>query len=354
MGHINQTKLLLCLLAVLSTNPSNAQTTIDKNTVEKVASVFMNSFRGNEDPVLNIHKDTANNGTTSLFHVFFKSGAWCIVSAEQAFPPILAYGTDSTDLTQKCDAFSDLIGWYKEQIDSLWKQPSEKGGKHPLWAYYLDGMASKSYSTQTLALLDNVWGSEKQRWRQGAPNANPTDCIKAYNKYCPESSELLCAPALKCDKPCGRTPLGCGAVSIGQVMWYWQWPKESKYRKYYWQEMPPAIVDSTTDVQVENIARFLRDCGKAAEITYCCSGSWTFADNVVSALRDVFGYTNATKLKKNAWPYASAWGDIIKSEIDNKRPVIMYGDGGTWTTGHFFVVDGYRTEANVTQYHIND
>ena len=301
--------------------------------------------------IISIYKDS----TLCFYHVIMSNGAWCFVPSTMLVEPILMYGTEPYDTTDLAPAFVELIEWYKTQIDIIIRGTDVTRSIHSAWNYLLNPDRNISnYYAGTELLFEARNGVQK--WRQ--TSNNDRGCSPSYNQDCPEINDLThpCLPngifGLDTCK-CGRKPTGCAAVAMGQVMWYWQWPRESEYRTYHWENMPREINNNTDPWEASNISRLLRDCGRAADIHYCCFGSWTTANNIVDAFHQTFQYQSVHKYYKEDWDFGTAWNDLIKSEIDNRRPVIMYGDKNAWWDGHFFVLDGYRCENGMTLYHVN-
>lgn len=290
-----------------------------------------------------------SNNTKCLYHFIFDDGSWCITSADIQVEPILAFGL-SDGFSPIPDVLIEIIDSYKSVIDSIINTPVDSAYSHPLWAKLLHSPKSPYSYTLGDSLLD-MTGRGNISWNQEFNNDGT--CSPSYNKYCPEAGELSCPTPSFEDCHCSHKPVGCGAVAMGQIMWYWQWPKQSRYDTYHWENMPPAMYSYTPSNQADNIAHFLRDCGKAADMTYCCYGSWAYSDDILSAFIDIFGYESAEKHYASDWSYRDSWSDLIKSEIDNGRPVLFYGDEGTFLSGHFFDVDGYYIDEGTSLFHAN-
>lgn len=88
-------------------------------------------------------------------------------------------------------------------------------------------------------------------------------------------------------------------------------------------------------------------------MSYHCYGSWTVSDSIISAFKSSFNYRGVKKHFMKDWKYNNAWSNLIKSEIDNDRPVLIYGDHGTFMSGHYFVADGYKDLGWRLLFHIN-
>lgn len=190
-------------------------------------------------------------------------------------------------------------------------------------------------------------------WKQ-SKNNNYT-CQTMYNKYIPIGHTLdLTDPSDTCI--CINSKVGCGAVAMGQAMWYWQWPQQSIYRTYDWNNMPNALYNNTPVQEEDNIAHFLHDCGIACNMNYYfCRGSWTLISYIASALQTKFGYTTCEVLTRSDWS-DDVWIKIMKTEIDAGRPIIYTGfpdNAINFPEGHFFNVDGYIMENGQPKFHLN-
>ncbi len=117
--------------------------------------------------------------------------------------------------------------------------------------------------------------------------------------------------------------------------------------------MDSSLIGNTPTINANEVANFLYDCAEASSMSYHCYGSWTITDSIISAFKSTFKYNSVKKHFMKDWKYDKAWSDLIKSEIDNGRPVILYGDHGTFMSGHFFVADGYKDIGWRLLFHIN-
>lgn len=281
--------------------------------------------------------------TTCLYQIRYQNGEWCIISADMSIDPILAYGLSNIDENDEPEGFTDLVKWYTNQIAERISNRSSIADTNPVWQSILSSSRNhiRNYSTED-SLLD-MTGRGNLKWGQSYNNDD--GCSPSYNSRCPESDGHECY--------CGHFHLGCGAVAMGQIMWYWQWPKQSQYRTYHWEIMPGAIYDTTNSNKATEVANFLFDCAEASSMSYHCYGSWTVSDSIISAFKSSFNYRGVKKHFMKDWKYNNAWSNLIKSEIDNDRPVLIYGDHGTFMSGHYFVADGYKDLGWRLLFHIN-
>ncbi|MCL2027748.1 MAG: C10 family peptidase [Bacteroidales bacterium] len=171
-----------------------------------------------------------------------------------------------------------------------------------------------------------AWGQSKN---------NDSGCSPSYN----QKVKKKWYQGWFADCPCGSPLLGCGAVAIGQVMWYWQWPQ-----KYNWSQMPPRLTESSTSTEGNAVAELLLDCANAASMVFACNGSFTngIISPIESALKNTFNYKGVGIFSRSDFS-SSVWNDLIRTEIDCGRPLIMYGSKA-WTIDkrHYFIIDGYH------------
>jgi hypothetical protein len=277
-----------------------------------------------------------------------------MVAAKNIIIPILGYSPDGiiTDNSPKPENFSSFIKSYKNQIKHANLLKSESIKALCQWDTILNNkfISLKRYSyTQNTSLFNTSRGYVKwgQEWN------NNGGCSPCYNEFTPGKSDnnLGCTGLTTDNCYCDNKPVGCAAVAMGQIMWYWQFPPSSSFRDYNWNNMPNAIYNNTSQESADEIAHLLRDCGDASDITFCCAGSWTTTNNIVSALTSHFDYKGVEKKVRTDWSDAS-WGFLLQAEIDAGRPVLYRGDKADLSgEKHFFVVDGYSL--NPTLYHIN-
>ncbi len=307
---------------------------VDQNMAKKAAINFMNNKVGTSNIVKNFIKERLN-GQTSFYVVNFQAGGWVMVSSYMSAVPILGYNIYGEYKLEdkKPEAFIELTTSYKEQIANSKNFKSSNPELKSKWDELLcenNHKSLKSYTPGT-SLLD-VPGRGHVQWSQDMNNDG--GCTPSYNVFCPTGSGSGC--------DCSRKPAGCGAVAMGQIMWYWQWPQSSSYRTYNWDSMPAELTNSSTIPEGNEVAHLLKDCGDATGMTYWCSGSWTTVNKIEVAFKDKFNYKVVKKHVKKDWEYGSAWEDLLRSEIDNERPVFYRGDKSDLSTSkHFFVLDGY-------------
>lgn len=352
---IEMNRVILAFLLFFASSIESFSNPVDTETAKKVAQNFMNRSCHTSKTILDVVVERFK-GQNSFYVVNFREGGWVMVSADDSTVPVFAFSLDDTYRidNEKPDAFLDMVSEYKEQVDLSRKMGSTRSNETiESWNQLTiadkgntitrsSTITQKAYTTGGSLLNDPVRGFVS--WGQDINNQD--HCYPSYNAYAPLQTII---PG--CD--CGRDPAGCGPVAMGQVMWYWQWPKTSSYRTYDWNLMTAEIFD--VDIaQGDAIAHLLRDCGLAANTMYSCLGSATTLNNIEDGLKSKFNFKAARKADKSDWN-SSVWIDLMRTEIDCERPVIYRGDesGLISTEKHIFVLDGYFTVLNLTFFHIN-
>ncbi len=294
---------------------------------------------------------------------------WIVLAADSVIPPILAMGSGGfpsvSDMPPAMrDLFESYIDEIKYIIDTLGITE-----KHPEWDLLTNSDISAidnfDYDKGDCLLNDpirgeNLWRQDKNNEADNNENCNIYDTNKVYNKYCPIFTQSDSQPK--------KAKTGCGAIVMGQIMWYWQWPNigiipdtifsngenNGTYdlHFYNWDLMPNAIYNYTPQEQADMIAYFLRDCGYAAKMEYNYDNglnSLTLPEPIKTALTESFNYKCAGIKEKNK---TDNWGQQLRQELKSGRPIIYCGYNEARGNGHVFVIDGYKGIFN-NLFHIN-
>lgn len=326
---------------------------IDTKTATTVALNYIKYRQPGKTFTLSEVISEGNANETFYYIVTFKEGGWVMVSADDAVIPVLGYSFEGTihKSSLKPDAFIAWTENYKTQISTAKSLKSVSIEISDQWDRVINNrfVQLKSYSyTQGTWLLNTPRGQIS--WGQEENNSGT--CTPSYNSKAPGKNDnnIGCfGSADDCD--CDHKPVGCAAVAMAQIMWYWQFPQSSSFRSYNWDMMPSEILYTTPQAHADAIAQLLRDCGDATNTTFCCNGSWTTTNNIEDALKNNFKYKGVEKKTRTDWSGAM-WRQMLRAEIDAGRPVLYRGDEcDLCAAKHFFVVDGYRMSPE--EFHIN-
>lgn len=214
----------------------------------------------------------------------------------------------------------ELLDHYSASIDMLRQKPALAATASNVtnWPSYIGMVVVGPLLTTT--------------WNQWGP----------YNNYCPDGC-----------------PSGCYPTALAQVMNYWQWPQETmgevegedfSGHTYDWNNMLDSygsgydingewVFRSYDAAQAEAVAKLMADIGKAFNTTYNPEGSSTFfeAEQLVKNFGYEMGY------KSHYGESAADLMDLMKEELDQKRPVLYSGCPQDDGSCHALVCDGYTT-----------
>lgn len=297
--------------------------------------------------------DRNNRPNIYVFNTDVK--AWVMISGDYRATPVLAMGFDEyyDTLNDIPNAMKYIVEDYIAQIENVRNNTSGQYRINNQW----EELTSDNYSVRNtyqpgVELLAKNHKRGKVLWGQKYVNDDSTNCLDiSYNMYAPTWNPLL---GLLDDCDCKLPPAGCGPVAMGQIMWYWQWPKKSPipFREgYNWNIMPNELLATSTWEESKEVAYLLKDLGDAANSIYKCKGTSTF-DYECRNTFAMFDYKSVARAYRGDWNYGYSWTELVRSEIDNERPVMIGGYSSYPEGGHFFIADGYRSFDN-NLFHIN-
>lgn len=266
---------------------------------------------------------------STLFIVNMKDGGWVAVSSDKRMKPILALSLSGHFDNNLPPALKLLLDEYVEQIkyNSNAELFTSFVGTEDNNDELLNYSNNRGYTIGTNLLSQQKRGSVK--WKQSGNSDFPPDCSKTYNRYITMAA---------CDL-CERGYVGCGPVAMGQVMRYWQWPKKSPYpyrEGYNWNIMPPELKNSSLNEEVNAVSFLLKDCGTASGAIYTCDGTAILGSGLLNGFK-LFGYKSVTNNSRREWNYGYSWIELIRSEIDCSRPVILFGMRNIISDWHFLL-----------------
>ena len=311
-------------------------------TYKNVRNVAVNSKR--------IPHKISPKGKADMWFIPIDEG-WVLVSGDIKATPILAFipSFDCPIYDSLPNAAKELYGTYEDYLFYLKTHPNKYQIDSRWQSLIRDTTSNIQNMRAEFASVGPLLGN--LHWGQSGGGSCITN--KIYNKYCPTVSN---------PQNCNRAPVGCVAVAVAQIMWYWRWPyaayipttpggSTEQLHFYDWSLMPEYIDNSTTMDEVDMIAGFLKDCGYKLDMDYGADGSGATDDNALKLLKD-FGYDKISIMKKDKWN-TEGWTNLLRSNIDNGQPVYYSGYGNILGgDGHAFVVDGYQTGSSPI-YHIN-
>lgn len=256
-----------------------------------------------------------------------------IVAADDCVRSLLAISTNSEFSLPLPPPVETWLQAYDQQIEQAKKlSKTDKARK----AGYDDSDASPEDYWFVGPLVETLWG-------QG----------QYYNSKCPAVWGERCA-------------VGCVATAMAQVMRYWGYPERgngsngyySSIRvgyvyarfdgRYEWDQMPIALKSNSARSQVNAVAQLSYHCGVAVNMEYGVDVSLAYLMEARNALLRNFNYSSDIRYLMKRDYSDDEWHQILKNEIDARRPV-LYGGSGSGG-GHAFVCDGYDSDGD---FHFN-
>lgn len=266
------------------------------------------------------------------------------MSAYKYFEPILSYSLNQNFVFDIDNYFIEI---YNLTIDSLISNNIQEEKYLQNWDFLKSETFERKLDIDGY-LLTTLWGqSSNSAIDIALLCGNYLDpSYGAYNKFVQGNSNC----------GCGHCTAGCTPLAMAQIIKYWQHPTYSNKRTYNFDLMPNELVDTSTFEQIDEIAHLIADCGDLSGATYCipfsdCQSGATINQIKRSLTNDFKFSEEIEKLKLTDYSY-NDWFDIIRNQIDNKMPVIIYGKGDDAFDRHGFICDGYSSTEN-NYFHIN-
>jgi len=201
------------------------------------------------------------------------------------------------------------------------------------------------------------------RWHQDAP----------YNSDCPIGDEECVTCPGGGSLATQYTYIGCIALAAAQIIRYWEWPERGVWSHSYvwdgdqscggssaggtlntilgapfdWNNMPDDCESGCTETQTNALVYLCNNVSIAFETDYGVCNSSAYMSHVTWVLPSLFCYDTSIDREARSDHTAASWFSIIKTEINNSRPMMYY------IFGHGIVCDGWRDTGGLNQYHMN-
>ncbi len=292
-------------------------------------------------PVIEIIND--KNGQAAYY--VFKYGSangYIVISAEKNVFPLLAYSSKGIwDSDSPCPAHDDWMNTYVLQIEDV-RQNNIKATQEIIsqWNKYTQNDPGATKSTRLIVgpFTDYI------TWDQ--------NCL--YNDSCPPDAA----------GPCGHAYAGCVASAMSIVMKYHHHPNTGTgshsyshptygtlsanfaSTDYNFASMPDFIAEAY-------VAQLMYQTGVSVDMNYGPTGSSASTSVAVNSLVTFFNYSSSAYYDLKANHTDPVWEGMVKTELDNSRPLLYRGQG---TGGHAFVCDGYDDNysgGGLTYFHFN-
>ena len=132
---------------------------------------------------------------------------------------------------------------------------------------------------------------------------------------------------------------------LGSICWDQSAPYNNTCPLYQGER---CVTGCVATAMADAVAQLMSACGVAVDMQYSPYSSGAYSYQVGQALIDYFGYDGNLELVYRQYFTSAEWMNLIKSEINEKRPIYYFGSSDDG--GHAFVFDGYDTQDMV---HVN-
>lgn len=346
-------KKILVLIAIVFAAMQLTAATVDLVSAQQSAQHFLMSQTAKgrfmtSAPTVKWTHEVKNSSNVSLtaYYIVNTDKGFVIVPGDDRADEVLAYGdgclSSMNDLPESMQFFLDM---YKAEMEYLQAHPGVVLKKRNT----RDGISVEPMLTTT--------------WNQGT-----TDGRSPFNRLCPVVNGSYCK-------------VGCAAVSLAQVMNFWEYPASSPALPGYtgptfgvtvgdlpaydfdWANIRDYYTNSNwSEAERDAISNLMRYVGQAELMDYGVDLSGADEDQMMRAIR-LFGFDSGTHyMLKNDYDSAMTelvteeeWIATMKAELIAGRP-LMYCAGASMSDGsafygHAFNVDGYNAETDM--YHVN-
>ena len=351
--------LILPMIAFAAPVSKNQARSIGENFFNK--SIQVNRVHNRNAKLISLQHPNMKNIRRNIgdsyapYYIFNnEDGGFVIVAGDDCATPILGYSTEGRiEPNNMPIQLVELLNAYAEEIQiSVENNNQATDSIQMLWDAYERSPQSQNATAVVNTLISTSW--DQYPW---------------YNNRCPSDPSL--------SERGGHPTTGCVATAMAQIMRYWEHPKIGigyhSYKSelygtlsanfanttYEWNNMPLKLSSSTSSVQNDAVATLMYQCGVAVDMNYNCDGRGSSAAYVVDygygrasaekALATYFGYASTIAGKNSSSMTDNVWKNMLKSELDNKRP-ILYAGCSSERSGHAFICDGYD---NNDKFHFN-
>ena len=255
-----------------------------------------------------------------------------IISAEDKAYPLIAYGFEHDfKLENMPSNLTHVIDTYKNQIIILRDSDQERSSDIiNQWNNYLFSTNHNDNSnTRNVSPLIDAEFDQSGSWN------NTLTAETGFNG-----------------------PLGCVAISMGQIMHYWGYPEQGEGSNSYLEDDLGMLevdfgqsfydFDNMAATYATNPSRLLLyHCGVAVNMDYEYGGSGAQCEGVYPsaeyAMKTYFKYGNSIQSIDGDNYSVTEFRNILKNELDQSKPILFSGFSDSYGNGgHAWNVDGYQ------------
>ena len=268
----------------------------------------------------------------------YPEAGWVIVSKDDSFSPVMAYGDSPLDMTNPSPEFLWLMECYERGMADQMKNGLKSYGQQPL---------------KDCSVLLPVEPLIQTHWAQSWP----------FNAKCPTVKTK--------EGGQGQCATGCVATAFAQVFYYHRMPMDIHGTKSYfwtssedgqvrklsydydkdafdWDNMHLSYDSETTYTQAEinAISNLMAGCGVLANMDYGYEyGSGALTNEVTEAI-NVY-CTDIRSSDHGGLHFSDIDLGLIARELNAGRPLVFSGGDAYGGNGHCFVIDGVNDEGKL-------
>ncbi|MBP3409023.1 MAG: C10 family peptidase [Bacteroidaceae bacterium] len=243
-------------------------------------------------------------------------GGFVIVSGEDCLSPVVGYSA-STVAGEMPPALVDWLADYSCFVDDVRAGVIEPAPKVAAGGTRIEPMLKTS-------------------WNQGIP----------YNNLCPTVGGQ-------------RTPTGCTATAMAQIMKFHEWPEKATCdivwhnnitnvdetvaltsHTYQWSYMLEHYRGGYASAHANAVAQLMVDVGKAIGSSYALEGTGSSEEYVSYALVNIFDYSPDVAIVRRSEYTNDEYISIIRENLEARQPLLYTGMSQSYGSGHAFVCDG--------------
>ena len=308
---------------------------VSENTSLLIAKNIFREFHDNKNQ--NNFKiknyDIISDETSPLIYIYhLDPKGFIILSAEDKAYPLIAYGFEHDfKLENMPSNLTHVIDTYKNQIVILRDSNQERSSDIiNQWNNYLFSTNHNDNSnTRNVSPLIDAEFDQSGSWN------NILTSETGFNG-----------------------PLGCVAISMGQIMHYWGYPEQGEGSNYYMEDDLGMLeadfgqtfydFDNMAATYATNPSRLLLyHCGISVNMDYENGGSGAQCQGVYPsaeyAMKTFFKYGESVQSVDGDNYTTSEFRNILKNELDDNKPILFSGFSDSYGNGgHAWNVDGYQ------------
>jgi hypothetical protein len=323
--------LFILLLSLISVNLLGLA--VDKHAAKDLATYWMErNSDSNREFIISDSFEMDVSGTTCLYFFNFEGGGFVIMSADDISKPILGYAFDGAAIQ---NPNHPTINWFMKDLAEQVHYAVQYNLTNQEYMQEWRVLTEQSFIPHTRDR--NVTPLMSCNWNQDY----------SWNLLCPSDNS----------GPGGHVYVGCVAVSMAQIMYYWEYPTTSTGSHgythpeygYLFEDFGNYNFNTMNNSSATTQSRtLLYHCGVAVNMDYGPDGSGAFTNYAENAFRYYFDYSLETQMYVRGQYEQNVWEEMLRVELEAGRPLYYAGQGSQY--GHAFNIDGYQ---NTNYFHLN-